>query len=71
MVSVQITHVQELIPAGFSKRKNFVLQFLMPMEVDAAWLYNILLTDETHFNLQNEINAQHCRLWAKENPNIS
>ncbi|GBO39884.1 hypothetical protein AVEN_501-1 [Araneus ventricosus] len=38
------------------------------MEVDNAWPWNILWTDETHFHLQGSDNAQNCRIRARENP---
>lgn len=67
----KITHVQELLAADLPKREKFALQFLARMEVDIAWPYNILWTDEAHFHLQNAVNTQNCRIWATENPNIS
>ncbi|GBL97856.1 hypothetical protein AVEN_232000-1 [Araneus ventricosus] len=38
------------------------------MEMDNAWPWNILGTDEAHFHLQGSINTQNCRIWARENP---
>ncbi|GBL89158.1 hypothetical protein AVEN_255278-1 [Araneus ventricosus] len=38
------------------------------MEVDNAWPWNILWTDEAHFYLQGSVNTQNCRIWARENP---
>jgi len=63
--------MQELLAADFPKREHFALQFLVCMEVDIAYSYNSLWTDEAHFHLQNAVNTQNFRIWAKENPNIS
>ncbi|GBN96414.1 hypothetical protein AVEN_10918-1 [Araneus ventricosus] len=48
----KITHVQELVPADLPKREAFALQFLARMEVDNAWPWQILWTDEAHFHLK-------------------
>ncbi|GBM18396.1 hypothetical protein AVEN_72738-1 [Araneus ventricosus] len=64
----KITHIQELVPADLPKREAFALQFLARMEVDSAWSWNILWTDEAHFHLQGCINTQNYRIWATENP---
>ncbi|GBM99708.1 hypothetical protein AVEN_104067-1 [Araneus ventricosus] len=64
---LKITHVQELVPADLPKREVFVLQFLARMEMDNAWLWNSLWTDEAHFHLQGSVNTQNCRIWAREN----
>ncbi|GBM19833.1 hypothetical protein AVEN_86169-1 [Araneus ventricosus] len=58
----------ELVPADLPKREAFALQFLVPMEVDNAWPWNILWTDEDHLHLQGSGNNQNCRIWARENP---
>ncbi|GBL90155.1 hypothetical protein AVEN_135491-1 [Araneus ventricosus] len=65
---IKITHVQELVPADLPKREAFALQFLARMEVDNAWLWNILWTDEAYFHLQGSVNTQNCRIWTRENP---
>ncbi|GBL81484.1 hypothetical protein AVEN_143747-1 [Araneus ventricosus] len=64
----KIMHVQELVPADLPKREAFALQFLARMEVDNAWPWNILWTDEAHFHIQGSVNTQNCRIWARENP---
>ncbi|GBN29892.1 hypothetical protein AVEN_30797-1 [Araneus ventricosus] len=64
----KIMHVQELVPADLPKREAFTLQFLALKEVDNAWPMNILWTDEVHFHLQDSVNTQNCRVWARENP---
>ncbi|GBO00910.1 hypothetical protein AVEN_86609-1 [Araneus ventricosus] len=51
----KITHVQELVPADLPKRETFALQFLARREVDNAWPWNILRTDEAHFHLQGTV----------------
>ncbi|GBN96564.1 hypothetical protein AVEN_117323-1, partial [Araneus ventricosus] len=51
-----------------TKGEAFDLQFLTRMEVDNAWPWNILRTDEAHFPLQVSVNTQNCRIWARENP---
>ncbi|GBM86178.1 hypothetical protein AVEN_48190-1 [Araneus ventricosus] len=51
----KIMHVQELVPADLPKREAFALQFLSRMEVDTAWPWNILWTDEAHFHLQSSV----------------
>ncbi|GBN27936.1 hypothetical protein AVEN_216322-1 [Araneus ventricosus] len=66
--SFKIKHVQELVPADLPEREAVALQFLARMEVDNAWPWNILWTDEAHFYLQGSVNTQNCRIWAKENP---
>ncbi|GBM27181.1 hypothetical protein AVEN_9851-1 [Araneus ventricosus] len=38
------------------------------MEVDNAWSWGILWTDEAHFPFQGSVNTQNCRIWARENP---
>ncbi|KFM62865.1 hypothetical protein X975_09651, partial [Stegodyphus mimosarum] len=48
-------------------RETSALQFLARMEVDAAWPWNILWTDEAHFNLNGQVNTHNCRIWASEN----
>ncbi|GBM13561.1 hypothetical protein AVEN_266909-1 [Araneus ventricosus] len=58
----KITHVQQLVPADLPKREAFALRFLARMDVDNAWPWNILWTDETH--LQGSVNTQNCRIWA-------
>ncbi|GBM62572.1 hypothetical protein AVEN_95550-1 [Araneus ventricosus] len=58
----KITHVQELVLADLPKREAFALQFLALMEVDNAWPWNILWTDEAHFHLQGSVNTQNCRM---------
>ncbi|GBM15619.1 hypothetical protein AVEN_95253-1 [Araneus ventricosus] len=63
----KITHVQELVPANLPKQEALAQQFLAPMEVDNAWPWNILWTDEAHFRLQGFVNTQNCRIWASEN----
>ncbi|GBL94313.1 hypothetical protein AVEN_16829-1 [Araneus ventricosus] len=68
MLSIKITHVQELVPAELPERKAFALQFLARMEVINAWPWNILWTDEAHFHLQGSVNTQNCRIWARANP---
>ncbi|GBL82323.1 hypothetical protein AVEN_252486-1 [Araneus ventricosus] len=64
----KITHIQELVPADLPKREAFARQFLPRMEVDNAWPWNILWTDEAHFHLQGSVNTQNCRISARENP---
>ncbi|GBM38563.1 hypothetical protein AVEN_71672-1 [Araneus ventricosus] len=64
----KITHIQELVPADLPKREAFALQFLARVEVDNAWPWNFLWTDEAHFLLQGTANTQNCRIWARENP---
>ncbi|GBL80579.1 hypothetical protein AVEN_225267-1 [Araneus ventricosus] len=65
-------HVQEFVPADLPKREAFALQFLARMEVDNAWPWNILWTDEAHFNPQGSVNTQNCRIWArKSDPNAT
>ncbi|GBM60329.1 hypothetical protein AVEN_108115-1 [Araneus ventricosus] len=64
----KITRVQELAPADQLKREAFALKFLARMEVDNAWPWNILWTDEAHFHLQSAINTQNCRIWVRGNP---
>ncbi|GBL99571.1 hypothetical protein AVEN_68835-1 [Araneus ventricosus] len=51
-----------------TKGEAFALQFLARMEVDNAWPWNILRTDEAHFHLQSSVNTQNCRIWTRENP---
>ncbi|GBN87368.1 hypothetical protein AVEN_18871-1 [Araneus ventricosus] len=57
----KITHVQKFIPADLPKLKAFALQFLDRMEVDNAWPWIILWTDEAHFHLQGPTNS-HSKL---------
>ncbi|GBM85857.1 hypothetical protein AVEN_192595-1 [Araneus ventricosus] len=38
------------------------------MEVDDAWPWNILWTDEALFHLQGSVKTQICRICARENP---
>ncbi|GBM92023.1 hypothetical protein AVEN_126350-1 [Araneus ventricosus] len=64
----KITHAQELVPANLPEREVFALQFLAIMEVDNAWPWNILWTDEAHFHLQGNVKNQNCGIWARENP---
>ncbi|GBL88979.1 hypothetical protein AVEN_255144-1 [Araneus ventricosus] len=66
--SFKITYVQELVPADLPKREAFALQFHARMEVDNAWPWNTLWTDEAHFYLQGSVNTQNCRIWARNNP---
>lgn len=49
-------------------RETFALQFLARMDVDAAWPWKILWTDEAHFHLNGQVNTHNCRIWATENP---
>ncbi|GBO03010.1 hypothetical protein AVEN_189505-1 [Araneus ventricosus] len=37
------------------------------MQVDNAWPWNILCTDEAHFHLHGFVNIQNCRIWARKN----
>ncbi|GBN57259.1 hypothetical protein AVEN_17341-1 [Araneus ventricosus] len=64
----KITHIQELVLADLPKQEASALQFLTRMEVDNAWPWNILWTDEIHFHLQSSVNIQNCRIWTRENP---
>ncbi|GBM29521.1 hypothetical protein AVEN_212246-1 [Araneus ventricosus] len=61
------THVQKLVPADMAKREAFALGFLALMEVDNAWPWNTLWTDEAHFHLQGSVNTQNCRIWTRKN----
>lgn len=64
----KITHVQQLLNTDFAQRETFALQFIARMDVDVAWPWNILWTDEAHFHLNGVVNTQNCRIWAKANP---
>ncbi|GBN20410.1 hypothetical protein AVEN_177691-1 [Araneus ventricosus] len=44
-------HVQELVPADLPKAEAFALQLFARMEVENAWPWNILSSDEPHFHL--------------------
>ncbi|GBM96173.1 hypothetical protein AVEN_239412-1 [Araneus ventricosus] len=58
----------ELVRADLPKREAFALQFLARMEVENAWPWNILWTDEAHYQPQSSVDTQNCRIWAGENP---
>ncbi|GBN70247.1 hypothetical protein AVEN_199609-1 [Araneus ventricosus] len=60
----KITYVQKLIPPDLPKLEAFALQILDRMEVDNAWPWSILWTDEVHFHLQGSVNTQNCRILA-------
>ncbi|GBL86369.1 hypothetical protein AVEN_164543-1 [Araneus ventricosus] len=64
----KITPVQELVHADLPKREAFALQLIARMEVDNAWPWHILWTDEAHFHLQGSVNTQNWGIWARENP---
>ncbi|GBM11019.1 hypothetical protein AVEN_1350-1 [Araneus ventricosus] len=64
----KIKHIQELVPADLPKREAFDMQFHARIEVDNAWPWNILWTDEAHFHLQGSVNSQNCRIWTRKNP---
>ncbi|GBN55276.1 hypothetical protein AVEN_112465-1 [Araneus ventricosus] len=38
------------------------------MEVDNAWLWNILRTNEAYFHRQGSFNTQNCRILLREDP---
>lgn len=49
---------------------DYVLMHLACLEVDAAWLWNILWIDEAHFHLNGTVNNQNCRIRSNENPHV-
>ncbi|GBN83896.1 hypothetical protein AVEN_271197-1 [Araneus ventricosus] len=68
ILQFEITCAQKLVPADLPKREAFALPFLARMEVDNAWPWSILWTDEAHFHFQGSVNTQNCRIWEKWNP---
>lgn len=64
----KICPVQELLPGDAATRIEFALRFLARMEVDDAWPWHILWSDEAHFHLNGGINTHNCRIWAATNP---
>ncbi|GFV96932.1 zinc finger MYM-type protein 1 [Trichonephila clavipes] len=40
------------------------------MEVDDAWPWKILWSDEAHFYLDGAVNTQNYRIWGTSPPNI-
>ncbi|GFX99875.1 uncharacterized protein TNCV_259121 [Trichonephila clavipes] len=64
----KLQFVQELLPYDFETRHLFSLQFLVRLEVDPEWLWNILGTDEAHFHLDGSVNTHNCRIWETDNP---
>ncbi|GBM22096.1 hypothetical protein AVEN_266463-1 [Araneus ventricosus] len=55
---IKITHIQELVSGDLPKR----------MEVENAWAWNILWTEEAHLHLQGSANTQNRKIWARQNP---
>ncbi|GFX07811.1 alkaline phosphatase, germ cell type [Trichonephila clavipes] len=64
----KLQFVQELLPHDFETRHLFSLQFLARLEVDPEWPWNILWTDEAHFDLDGSVNTHNCRIWETDNP---
>ena len=58
----------ELSNGDFVVRETFAKKFLARMEVDAAWPWNILWTDEAHFHLNGQVNTHNCHILESENP---
>ena len=46
----------------------FALQLLARMEVNAAWSWNILWTNEAHFHLNGQVNMYNYRILTREKP---
>ena len=60
--------MQELLPTDIPAREDFVLEFLVRMEVDNKWLWKLLWTDGAHFHLKACVNTQNNRILATEDP---
>ena len=64
--SYEITHVQDLLPADMPRKEVLDLKFLAHMEVNNEWPWYILWTDEANFLLDEIVNPQNCKIWAKK-----
>lgn len=49
-------------------RYNFSFRVMALKKMKPEWLSRILLTDETYFILNGEVNTQNCRIGSAENP---
>ncbi|GFS83592.1 uncharacterized protein TNCV_1658011 [Trichonephila clavipes] len=58
----KIRHNQQLMANDREKRLTFALTFLARVEVDAAWPWKILWSDEAHFHLSGTVNTHNCRI---------
>lgn len=58
---------QKLLPADHNARLEFCQWIL---QRGAGFLNNLIMTDESHFQLHGERNKQNLRFWAAENPHI-
>ncbi|GFV28493.1 zinc finger MYM-type protein 1 [Trichonephila clavipes] len=61
---------QTLKPQDQKTRLEFPAQFLADMEVDDAWPWKVLWSDEAHFYLNGAVNSRNCHLWGTSPPNI-
>lgn len=65
----KLQSLNQFLPNGTAKGKEFVRWALMKASSDAQWLVNILWTGEAHFSLHGTVNTHNCRIWAQGNPN--
>lgn len=59
---------QELLPGDMERRAEFCYTIMEKANEDRNFLRNVCFTDECTFTLNNEPNAQNCRIWATQNP---
>lgn len=64
----KISLLHELKPTDYDLRLTFALTFLARVQVDEAWPWKILWSDEAHFYLNGTVNTQNSRIWASEQP---
>ncbi|GFX70946.1 uncharacterized protein TNCV_1689291 [Trichonephila clavipes] len=62
--------MQTLKPQDEKTRLQIACLFLARMEVDDAWPWKILWSDEAHFYLDRAMNTQNCRKWGTSPLNI-
>ena len=51
-------------------RINFANEFLIRYDADNDWSLRILWTDESHFNLNGNVNTKKFVHWADTNPHV-
>ncbi|GFS61563.1 transposable element tc3 transposase [Trichonephila clavipes] len=62
--------MQKLKPQDQKTHLEFAYRFLARMEVDDAWPWKFLWSDEAHFYLYGAVNIENCRIWGTSPPNI-
>jgi len=59
---------QALNPGDHASRAAFCEHMLQLLENDPQLIYNLWISDEAHFHLNQTNNKQNCRYWATSNP---